>query len=674
MVKASIDELQCGMVLTRDVSGPNGRVLLARGARLTATHLRVLRIWGVAEVAIAAGDGDAARTDQGEAADRAAAVEARSAGAHRERANVVCLDRPGPGAPGCFGLGARRVGRGLLPGLTIGGRRRVRSVRRPRALADAAGAGSLAAQVQSLLREKEAVLGAVRSAVLLGQFDTSYAGLDSPAPILREIAARARELIPMPAAALYLFDEQTHDAVLAHLDGAAAAFDPEAETDALIAENRFAVALSQGGPTFFAAATGRGRLLLHPLATPSRTRGMFISLVDAAAGPATDTALALFSVVVKAGAQALESYALYRHMRQANAVLEQTVAARTAELRQAYEQVRLIIDFLPAGVAVIDAADFRIMDINPAALAMLGKSRGAVVGQTCFGCFCPAARGACPVVDGGQELVSEERVIRCSQGRTLPILKTAVRTSLGGRDCIVESFVDISEQKKLAELREDVERMTRHDLKAPLTGIIGLPDVILSDPDFPGDYRNPVALIKEAGLKMLDMINLSLDLYKMETGTYDLDPRPVDLAGVLESVAHDLGPLVRGKRLDVVFETDGQAGLHGPLVVLGETLLYFSLFSNLLKNAAEASPEGGEIAVSLAGWDRIMVSIHNEGAVPEAMRERFFEKYATSGKPGGTGLGAYSARLIVENLGGSIDLLTDAANGSTLFLTLPRPL
>jgi K+-sensing histidine kinase KdpD len=77
--------------------------------------------------------------------------------------------------------------------------------------------------------------------------------------------------------------------------------------------------------------------------------------------------------------------------------------------------------------------------------------------------------------------------------------------------------------------------------------------------------------------------------------------------------------------------------------------------------------------VSLVGRDRVWVAIHNDGAVPRAIRDRFFEKYATCGKRGGTGLGAYSARLIVANLGGDIAMLTGDDQGTTLLLTLPRP-
>ncbi|WP_428565814.1 MAG: ATP-binding protein [Solidesulfovibrio sp. DCME] len=538
---------------------------------------------------------------------------------------------------------------------------------------DAARIAFLTARVESLSREKEEALAALAAAAGLGHFDTSYSRLESPQPILAEIAGRVRDLLPLEAVALFLVDEASHDMVLSLALGQAPGFDPEAELDSLIDDHSLALVLDQPGPAFFRARGRDGRLAVHRLATPSRVRGVCLGLLRQGSQEATDQALALFTVVLNAGAAALESYFLYRHLSAANQGLERKVAERTAALRRAYDEVRVIIDSLPAGVAVIDPASHAVVDINPAGAAMVGRGWEELVGRECFDCFCPAQRGNCPIIDGGQTLSCVERRIRDATGREILILKTAVRASLAGRDCVIESFVDISEQKKLESLREDVERMTRHDLKAPLTGIIGLPDVLMDDPDLPGHVRPLLGMIKESGLKMLGMINLSLDLYKMEAGTYVLDPRPVDLCRVLESVAGDLAPLTRAKAVAIRFETDGASGLAGPVTVLGEELLFFSLFANLLKNAVEASPRDGEVAVAVLGRDMVLVSLHNAGAVPEAIRDRFFEKYATSGKAGGTGLGAYSARLIVESLGGTISCVSDEAAGTTLCCMLPRP-
>ena len=65
------------------------------------------------------------------------------------------------------------------------------------------------------------------------------------------------------------------------------------------------------------------------------------------------------------------------------------------------------------------------------------------------------------------------------------------------------------------------------------------------------------------------------------------------------------------------------------------------------------------------------IVLTNQGAVPESIRERFFEKYVTAGKPKGTGLGAYSARRIALAHGGDIAMTTDDATGTVVTVCLP---
>jgi len=80
----------------------------------------------------------------------------------------------------------------------------------------------------------------------------------------------------------------------------------------------------------------------------------------------------------------------------------------------------------------------------------------------------------------------------------------------------------------------------------------------------------------------------------------------------------------------------------------------------------EASPKKETITVAMNQGEGITISIHNQGTVPEEIRDNFFEKYATAGKYSGTGLGTYSARLIAETLGGEISLETLEENGTTI--------
>lgn len=87
----------------------------------------------------------------------------------------------------------------------------------------------------------------------------------------------------------------------------------------------------------------------------------------------------------------------------------------------------------------------------------------------------------------------------------------------------------------------------------------------------------------------------------------------------------------------------------------GEMLCY-ALLSNLLKNAMEAAPEHSTVKLDFSHRDGHVFTIHNRGVIPESIRESFFEKFVTSGKQQGTGLGTYTAHLIATSLGGTFPL------------------
>lgn len=241
---------------------------------------------------------------------------------------------------------------------------------------------------------------------------------------------------------------------------------------------------------------------------------------------------------------------------------------------------------------------------------------------------------------------------------------------------------DVSERKQAEALREDVEAVVRHDLKSPLGGMQSALDLIAFLGPLTGEQDHVLGEARGLVRRMLGLITLSLDLAAIESGRYTPRPEPVDLSAVLEGLKKELRPLLAGKLLTL----DIQAPGAGPFEVMGERRLLDSVLANLLKNAAEASPEGGAIQVRLtreagpiplAGpadmAAHAAIGIRNPGEVPQDMRRRFFEKYATSGKAGGTGLGTYSALLMVRTMGGSLGLDTDEPGHTTMTVRLPLP-
>lgn len=234
-------------------------------------------------------------------------------------------------------------------------------------------------------------------------------------------------------------------------------------------------------------------------------------------------------------------------------------------------------------------------------------------------------------------------------------------------DVLAVAMVDMAEQIKARALREDMERITRHDLKNPLNSVIGIPQILIREPNMTADQRELLALLQKSGYIMLDMINLSMDLYRMEQGTYDLRPTPVDLAALAERTLADQRIPIRDMELRTEITVRGRPTTKADsFCAPGEKLLCYSMLANLVRNAVEASPAGGWVEVALEEeGDWRLVCIRNAGAVPVEVRDRFFEKYVTAGKRRGSGLGTYSARLIAQTLGGSIEMQTSDEDAST---------
>lgn len=254
------------------------------------------------------------------------------------------------------------------------------------------------------------------------------------------------------------------------------------------------------------------------------------------------------------------------------------------------------------------------------------------------------------------------------------IVRARVRNHLSLRAALNQLRAQKQALEEAAVLRDDVERIMHHDLKSPLNGILVATHMLFGETESEEERVEMLKLIEKSGYTMLEMISRSLDLYKMEQGLYRFVSQPVDLVPVIKRVMDDNGALVRTLHLSVAMRLDGREVDGGDaFMVPGEATLCYSLLANLAKNAMEASPEQGRVAVDFRHeGGGFSVAIHNQGAVPEEIREHFFDKYATAGKAGGTGLGTYSARLMIQTMGGDISFSSSAEQGTTVTVRFPK--
>ena len=253
------------------------------------------------------------------------------------------------------------------------------------------------------------------------------------------------------------------------------------------------------------------------------------------------------------------------------------------------------------------------------------------------------------------------------------VILSRAQNTLAHRRAKEEIFRRNVELQHSLKVREDMERISRHDLKGPLSGILGVPQMLLEDDNLTMEQKMLLKMLERSGYIMLEMINNSLDLFKMENGSYQLCPETFDLLVILERVVSDLGKHAGPRGISIKITNMGEdPDGPEPFLVVGESMLCYPLFYNLILNAIEASGDNESINIHLSmenDWGRIR--INNFGAVPHAIRERFFSKYVTHGKSGGTGLGTYSAWLAVKTQEGTINLDTSREGETSIFVSLP---
>jgi signal transduction histidine kinase/CheY-like chemotaxis protein len=286
------------------------------------------------------------------------------------------------------------------------------------------------------------------------------------------------------------------------------------------------------------------------------------------------------------------------------------------------------------------------------------------------------------------------RLVR-SNGSVLWVRAQFVRSAGTARESIV-AFSDIEErlrledvirenQRKLASqsieltaqfdaaksalhARQEVERLAQHDLRSPLKSIESAAALLRKGRVLSVAEESLLTSIERTAARALSIVTMSLDLYRMEEGTFQFVPETVDLVVIARSVIGELVNQARTKNVHLEFNAAVTT-----LSALANHLLTTSVVDNLVRNALEAAPEHSTVTIALYQGSRVGLMVHNEGIVHESIRDEFFEKYATHGKRGGLGLGTYSARLIARAQGGDLTMTTSAARGTLLMLKFNRP-
>jgi two-component system phosphate regulon sensor histidine kinase PhoR len=233
---------------------------------------------------------------------------------------------------------------------------------------------------------------------------------------------------------------------------------------------------------------------------------------------------------------------------------------------------------------------------------------------------------------------------------------------------------EITELRRLEQVRKDFVANVSHELKTPLTSIQGFAETLLAGAlDDPENSRRFIEIIRNHALRLSRLTDDLLKLSRIEAGKLDLEFQPVSLARLIEAAVEATRPRAEAGRLSLSINCPPDL----PKVQADPNLLR-EVLQNLLDNAVQYTPAGGRIEVSAQVADgSASVTVADTGiGIPEAEQERIFERFyridpARSREMGSTGLGLAIVRHIVEAHGGWISVDSAVGRGSKFTFWIP---
>jgi PAS domain S-box-containing protein len=416
--------------------------------------------------------------------------------------------------------------------------------------------------------------------------------------------------------------------------------------------------------------------------------------------------------------------------------ITRTLGSRTTEIDQLHEQraallaqvqaradeldlaTRMLAARAQTMTSVIDAIteqsiigtdrDGVIRVWNPGAEKMLGLPRPEVVRKRSIVEFhlpdeleaeaesCGSATGLAALVHAAQGHGSDVRdwtyVAADGQQRTVSVAVTPRTDDRGVHAGWNFVGTDMTEARATERMKDQFVSLISHELRTPLTSILGYLELVLEDEDQPltDEQRTYLTTVERNAGRLLRLVGDLLFTAQVDAGRFSLDPRDVDLAGVVRSAEETVRVTAATAGVEVVVDVP-----QGGLVVPGDAVRLGQACDNLVSNAVKFTPSGGRVTLSLrTAWaapDGTVSADERPGSAPVArlavsdtgmgiptgeqgkLFTRFFRSStAQRNAVPGVGLGLAITKAITTAHGGTLDLVSAEGEGTTFTLTLPR--
>ena len=336
------------------------------------------------------------------------------------------------------------------------------------------------------------------------------------------------------------------------------------------------------------------------------------------------------------------------------------------------------------GAVITLDAEGRVIGSSPAAEATLGYREEDLVGRRFSEVFTPASGSRALLTSVETAITRHEPVslddveILAADGRPVRIGISASylqqRSGGASRDVVgvTIAFKDLNQMRAIQARLQQADQLmalgtvtagVAHEIRNPLASLRGLAELL--GRDIPRDDHRRRYL--DTMLQSIDRLNRLIEDLLLFSSPRASESDDLDLSGtVAETVS--LAQVAIGSRPVVVRRT----GPQGQLIVRGNRDRLIQVLTNIVRNATDASPDGGAVTVCAEPRDGFAtVTVHNTGSyIPPNVRRQLFVPFFTT-KPTGTGLGLAIARQIVTSMDGRIDVESHEEQGTTFTVELP---
>ena len=385
---------------------------------------------------------------------------------------------------------------------------------------------------------------------------------------------------------------------------------------------------------------------------------------------------AIFTLVLLTVLIGRTARSLYR------ADLERAVAVE--KLKESEQRQQAVLASIGDGIVITDG-DGVVVSINGAMERLAGWREEEVQGRQYEQAF--------PLLDPrGEELKEGQRFLAralstgevvASRGYNVFLLtrdSRRVPVSIGAAPILdrqgellggIDIIRDVSHEREVDQLKSSLVSTVSHELRTPLTLIQGYSELLITREVDEKSSREALEQIDASAKRLGRLIEDLLSVSRIESGRLEVRLEPVNVADTVEDVTALFG---RDREVRIGFDNELPS-------VMADGELLIRILTNLLSNAVKYSPAESPISVSARSTDTsVEVSVSDEGiGMTKDETARLFEKFFRADHPevrsaGGTGLGLYITRNLVEMQGGQIWAESERGRGTTFRFTLPLAL